>query len=53
MTEKLDRLKEQIGNLPSVDTVFTANGESYIDTAVSVMRVYDLIEEAKKSKKEK
>ena len=38
-------LKEEVGELNLVDTVFEADGVSYIDTAVSVMQVYDLIDE--------
>ena len=37
-------LKEEVGELNLVDTVFEADGVSYIDTAVSVMQVYDLID---------
>ena len=38
-------LKEAVGELNSVDTVFEADGVSYIDTAVSVMQVYDFIDQ--------
>lgn len=38
-------LKEAVGELNLVDTVFESDGVSYIDTAVSVMQVYDLIEQ--------
>ena len=38
-------LKEAVGELPWVDTVFQVDGVSYIDTAVSVMQVYDLIDQ--------
>ena len=38
-------LKEAVGELNLVDTVFEADGVSYIDTAVSVMQVYDLIDQ--------
>ena len=41
----LEWLKEEVGELNLVDTVFEADGVSYIDTAVSVMQVYDLIDE--------
>ena len=39
-----EQLKEAVGELNLVDTVFEADGVSYIDTAVSVMQVYDLID---------
>ena len=38
-----EQLKEAVGELNLVDTVFEADGVSYIDTAVSVTQVYDLI----------
>lgn len=38
-------LKEKIDELNLVDTVFEYDGVSYIDTAVSVWQVYDLIDE--------
>lgn len=38
-------LKEAIGELDLVDTVFDVGGVSYIDTAVRVMQVYDLIDQ--------
>lgn len=41
---KKEQLKEAVGELNLVDTVFEADGVSYIDTAVSAMQVYDLIE---------
>lgn len=40
-----EQLKEAVGELNLVDTVFEADGVSYIDTAVSVMQVYDLIDQ--------
>ena len=40
-----NQLKEAVGELNLVDTVFEADGVSYIDTAVSVMQVYDLIDQ--------
>ena len=39
------RLKDAIGELNVVDTLFEAHGVMYKDTAVSVMQVYDLIDE--------
>ena len=39
------QLKEAVGELNLVDTVFEIDGKSYIDTAVSVMQVYDLIDQ--------
>lgn len=42
---KKEQLKEAVGELNLVDTVFEADGVSYIDTAVSVMQVYDLIDQ--------
>ena len=38
-------LKEAVGELNLVDTVFEYDGVSYIDTAVSVNQVYDLIDQ--------
>lgn len=38
-------LKEAIGNLDYTKAMFVYDGVSYIDTAVSVMQVYDLIDE--------
>ena len=40
-----ERLKEALGDLDLVDTVFEVDGVSYIDTAVRVMQVYDLIDQ--------
>lgn len=45
MKKDSEWLKEEVGKLNLVDTVFEADGVSYIDTAVSVMQVYDLIDE--------
>lgn len=45
MKNDIEWLKEAIGELDLVDTVFESDGVSYIDTAVSVMQVYDLIEQ--------
>ena len=45
MKKYIKWLKEEVGELNLVDTVFEADGVSYIDTAVSVMQVYDLIDE--------
>ena len=45
MKKGIEWLKEEVGELNLVDTVFEADGVSYIDTAVSVMQVYDLIDE--------
>ncbi|WP_373742921.1 DUF1642 domain-containing protein [Jeotgalibaca porci] len=42
---KKEQLKEAVGELNCVDTVFETDGVSYIDTAVSVMQVYDLIDQ--------
>ena len=40
-----EQLKEAVGELNSVDTAFEYDGVSYIDTAVSVNQVYDLIDQ--------
>lgn len=40
-----EQLKEAVGELNLVDTVFEVDGVSYIDTAVSVTQVYDLIDQ--------
>ena len=45
MKKGIEWLKEEVGELNLVDIVFEADGVSYIDTAVSVMQVYDLIDE--------
>lgn len=45
MKKDIEWLKEAVGELNLVDTVFEAVGVSYIDTAVSVMQVYDLIDQ--------
>lgn len=39
----IEWLKEEIGELPCVDTVFNSDGSYYIDSAVPVMTVYDLL----------
>ena len=44
MKKDIEWLKKEIGELPCVDTVFNSDGSSYIDSAVSVMAVYDLID---------
>ena len=44
-------LKEALGELDLVNTVFEPDGVSYIDTAVSVMQVYDLIDQLEDSDK--
>lgn len=44
MYKGIEWLKEEIGELPCVDTVFNSDGSSYIDSAVPVMAVYDLID---------
>lgn len=44
MKKDIEWLKEEIGELPCVDTVFNSEGSSYIDSAVPVMVVYDLID---------
>lgn len=44
-------LKEEIGELNLVDTVFKYDGVSYIDTAVSVWQVYDLIDQLYETEK--
>ena len=44
MYKGIEWLKEEIGELPCVDTVFNSGGSSYIDSAVPVMAVYDLID---------
>ena len=43
MTKDIEWLKEEIGELPCVDTVFISDGLSYMDSAVPVLPVYDLI----------
>ncbi len=48
---KKEQLKEAVGELNCVDTVFEADGVSYIDTAVRVMQVYDLIDQLDESRK--
>lgn len=45
MKNDIEWLKEAIGELDLVDTVFDVGGVSYIDTAVRVMQVYDLIDQ--------
>ena len=45
MKKDIEWLKEEIGELPCVDTVFNSGGSSYIDSAVPVMVVYDLIDQ--------
>ena len=45
MKKNKEWLKEAVGELNLVDTVFEADGVSYIETAVSVMEVYDLIDQ--------
>lgn len=44
MKKGIEWLKEEIGDLPITDTVFISDGLSYIDSAVPVMAVYDLID---------
>ena len=48
---KKQELKEAVGELNLVDTVFEADGVSYIDTAVSVTQVYDLIDQLEEPRK--
>lgn len=45
VNKDIEWLKEEIGELPCVDTVFNSGGSSYIDSAVPVMTVYDLIDQ--------
>ena len=45
------QLKEAVGELNLADTVFESGGVSYIDTAVSVTQVYDLIDQLEDSEK--
>lgn len=45
MKKDIEWLKKEIGELPWVDTVFNSGGSSYIDSAVPVMIVYDLIDQ--------
>lgn len=45
MIKNIEWLKEEIGELPCVDTVFNSDGSSYIDSAVPVMTVYDLLDQ--------
>ena len=44
MKKDIKWLKEEIGELPCVDTVFNSDCSSYIDSAIPVMDVYDLID---------
>ena len=46
-----NQLKEAVGELNLVDTVFESDGVSYIDTAVSVTQVYDLIDRLEEPEK--
>ena len=48
--KNIEWLKEEIGGLPCVGTVFNryGHGPSYIDSAVPVMAVYDLIDKVDK-----
>lgn len=46
-----EQLKEAVGELNFVNTVFEADGVSYIDTAVSVAQVYGLIDQLDESEK--
>lgn len=43
MKKDIEWLNEQVGELNSTDAVFNESGASYIDTAVSIDRVYELI----------
>ena len=45
MKKDIEWLKEEVGELPCVDTVFSRGGSSYIDSAVPVMAVYDLLDQ--------
>ena len=45
MKKDKEWLKEAVGELNLVDTLFEYDGVSYIETAVSVMEVYDLIDQ--------
>lgn len=45
MKKDIEWLKEEIGDLPITDTVFISDNVSYIDSAVSVTSVYDLIDQ--------
>ena len=45
MKKDKEWLKEAVGELNLADTVFESGGVSYIDTAVSVTQVYDLIDQ--------
>ena len=49
MKKDIEWLKEEIGDLPITDTVFISDGVSYVDSAVSVMSVYDLIDQLEES----
>ena len=53
MKKDKEWLKEAVSELNLVDTVFEAeaDGVSYIDTAVSLMQVYDLIDQLEDSEK--
>ena len=46
-----EQLKEAVGELNFVNTVFEADDVSYIDTAVSVAQVYGLIDQLDESEK--
>lgn len=43
MRKDKDWLSQQVGDLNSANAIFDENGISYIDTAVSIERVFDLI----------
>lgn len=45
MRKDKDWLSEQVGDLNSTDAVFYESGVSYIDTAVSIERVFELIDQ--------
>lgn len=53
MKKNIEWLKEEVGELPCVDTVFNSDGSSYIDSAVPVMAVYDLLDQLDESEAKK
>lgn len=48
---KKEELKEEVGKLNLVDTEFEADGLCYMDRAVSVTHVYDLIDQLEEPKR--
>ena len=46
-----EELKEAVGELDLVDALFKNDSERYVDTAVSIMQVYDLIDQLEEPEK--